>query len=169
MDCKVVVYYAPDYYKATNMHEFHILTVGDESWRVVEFDEHKLSKLGSVFITEGFMHWSLNEDKVLTLNLETEAFTESSGPGYTRGDVVKNTYLSTGRCLSLLRECGELSWEVWEMCRDTFEWRKSGEFSLEGHKSEFESTRCNVGITPVGWVKYLEALILCVICAGRRF
>ncbi|CAA0828471.1 Unknown protein [Striga hermonthica] len=164
MDLKVVVYIPPDPYTGVKVDEFHVLTIGeeDESWRVVQA-EPRVFKYKPVLITAGFMHWVLHDDRLLTMNLETEEFTESSGPDYSIGlsGEVKNTYLSTGKRLSLLRECGELYWEVWEMDPRMFAWRMTGDFSLEEHRSQFESTGKDVALIPVGWVKYLEVLVLC--------
>ncbi|GER43897.1 F-box family protein [Striga asiatica] len=167
MDLKVVVFIPGDPYIGVKMDEFHVLTIGegeddDESWRVVQA-EPRVFKCKPVLITDGFMHWVLHEDRLLTMNLETEEFTESPEPGYSIGPSgeVKNTYLSTGKYLSLLRECGKLYWEVWEMDPRTFAWRMTGDFSLEEHRSQFESTSKDVAIIPVGWVKYLEVLVLC--------
>ncbi|CAA0823268.1 Unknown protein [Striga hermonthica] len=171
MDLKVVVYIPSDPYTGVMVDEFHMLTIGegeddDESWRVVQA-EPRVFKDKPVLITDGFMHWVLHDDRLLTINLETEEFTESPGPGYSIGlsGEVKNTYLSTGKYLSLLRECGELYWEVWEMDPRTFAWRMAGFFSLKEHRSRFKSWNqfipLRLAIIPVGWVKYLEVLVLC--------
>ncbi|CAA0828464.1 Unknown protein [Striga hermonthica] len=159
---KVILFFPPDGYENKDKDEFHIITVGvnDESWRVVEFAA-KLSQFSRALITEGFVHWSLNDGKVLSMNIETEVFTESPGPNYTfgpggqRGDV-SNTYLSTGRSLTLLRRCWEFYWEIWEMDTRNFEWKMTGDFSLEEHKSEFESSAsCDGAIKIVGkWRKW---------------
>ncbi|CAA0833661.1 Unknown protein [Striga hermonthica] len=143
MDLKVVVYIPPDPYTSVKVDEFHVLTIGDddESWRVVQA-----------------------EPRVIDYEVGDGGFTENLGPGYSigqRGEVKKNTYLSTGKCLSLLRECGELYWEVWEMDPRTFAWRMTGDFSLEAHRRRFESRSKDVSVIPVGWVKYLEVLVLC--------
>ncbi|CAA0828473.1 Unknown protein [Striga hermonthica] len=165
---KVVLCFPPDQHEAVKADEFHILSVGEGSWRVVSF-EPRVSETSPVLITEGFMHWcTKNDEKVLSMNLETEVFTESFGPNcpnninnnVARKDF-QNTYLSTGKYLSLLRQCGEFVWEVWEMSPDTFAWRKMGDFSLEGQKRQyFESKSCDGAVKPVGWVKYLEVLVL---------
>ncbi|GER29444.1 F-box and associated interaction domains-containing protein [Striga asiatica] len=174
---KVVLCFPPDQHEAVKADEFHILSVGEGSWRVVSF-EPRVSESSSVLITEGFMHWcTKNDEKMLSMNLETEVFTESLGPDYpnninnnvARKDF-RNTYLSTGKYLTLLRQFGEFLWEVWEMSPDTFAWRKMGDFSLEGHKRQyFESKSCDGNVKPVGWVKYLEVLVLSTnITSGRN-
>ncbi|CAA0828472.1 Unknown protein [Striga hermonthica] len=174
---KVVVYFPPDPYALERKDEFHVITVGDESWRVV-LSEPRVSAFAPALITEGFVHWSTKDDKVLSMNLETEAFTESPGPAPkpaprpARDDdsddvIVKNTYLSTGRYLSLLRQWDNNLFEVWEMSPDTFAWKKTGHFSLVDHESKFESTDSDGAIIPIGWVKYLEVLVLCPNMRGK--
>ncbi|CAA0834832.1 Unknown protein [Striga hermonthica] len=120
----------------------YILNVGvDKSWRKVEFESTTPLGWHQLMISEGFMHWShYTANQVLTLNLETETFTETPGPNpVTRTGNVNNIYLSTGRYLSLLRCCGYNSWEIWEMSRpERGEWRKKADFSLEAHKGRFE-------------------------------
>ncbi|KAH6830026.1 hypothetical protein C2S53_001317 [Perilla frutescens var. hirtella] len=85
------------------MH-LNVLPVGvDNSWRHVQVEHlpHDFREsLGCTpLITEGFMHWAWDTEKVLTLNVETEIVTESVAPlPQTNEDMV---YLSTGRYLTL--------------------------------------------------------------------
>ncbi|GER38105.1 U2 snRNP auxilliary factor, partial [Striga asiatica] len=71
MDLKVVVYIPADPRTGVNVDEFHVLTIGegedddDESWRVVQA-EPRVFKYKPVLITDGFMHWVLHDDRLLT-------------------------------------------------------------------------------------------------------
>ncbi|KAL3629275.1 hypothetical protein CASFOL_026497 [Castilleja foliolosa] len=139
----------------------YILTIGvDNSWRTV--DSECLSSLATIYkttplITEGFVHWyNVVTNVVLTMNVETEIITETSGPTPKGKQNQRNTYLSTGRYLSLLRPCGEFCWEVWEMKpKIDYQWRKVCDISLEAHK-------CSTFDQPIGWLKYLEVLVFSV-------
>ncbi|CAA0834834.1 Unknown protein [Striga hermonthica] len=144
----------------------YILNVGvDKLWRKVEFEFTTPLRKNHLMISEGFMHWTHPPtNEVLTLNLETEIFTETPGPPPVAGTrYVDNIYLSTGRYLSILRRSGDYSWEIWEMSRpERGEWRKKADFSLEAHKGRFEELGIlhEEFLTPVGWVKYSELLAL---------
>ncbi|KAL3629228.1 hypothetical protein CASFOL_026450 [Castilleja foliolosa] len=157
----------------------YILTIGvDNSWRTV--DSECLSSLDSTrvhvvtpLITEGFVHWyNVVTNVVLTMNVETEIITETSGPNpeihlnnYLSTNPVchLNAYLSTGRYLSLLRPCGDFCWEVWEMKPNIdYRWRKVCDISLEAHKcTTFERFGINERhyLNPIGWLKYPELLV----------
>ncbi|KAL3629279.1 hypothetical protein CASFOL_026501 [Castilleja foliolosa] len=142
-----------------------ILTIRvDKSWRTVgmEFEPPYVVPLN----TEGFMHWyDVTNNEVLTMNVETEIITKTSGPiprvvYRNRGDI----YLSTGRYLSMLRPCGEFCWEVWEMKpKIDYRWRKVCDISLEAHKCStfqgFGSKQYEL-LIPTGWLKYLEVLLV---------
>lgn len=101
-----------------------ILTVGvDSSWRCVP-NEHLSPRvidllLKKPLITEGFMHWPSGGNDVVSLNVETEAIAVTPLPhlprDYYQGKGCRIEYLSTGRLLSMLISCAELSWDVWEM------------------------------------------------------
>ncbi|CAA0828474.1 Unknown protein [Striga hermonthica] len=168
----------------------YILTVGvDKSWRAVDLGhlsiEVTLALRFPPVITEGFIHWLRAENNtVLTLNVETETITKTPGPRPSRGILEHqvNIYLSTGKYLSLLRPCGEFSWQVWEMRPENGEWRKTGSVCLESRRSQFERLRLTqpigvlarplffnlrTGLIPVGWVKYMELLALSALYAFR--
>ncbi|KAL3629225.1 hypothetical protein CASFOL_026447 [Castilleja foliolosa] len=146
-----------------------ILTIGvDNSWRIVGSECKSLQSNGlfsTKLITEGFLHWCYTANNVvLTMNVETEIITETSGPiprvvYRNRGDI----YLSTGIYLSLLRPCGEFCWEVWEMKpKIDYLWRKVCDVSFEAHKynilKRFDFDEYNY-LIPTGWFKYLEVLV----------
>ncbi|KAL3629233.1 hypothetical protein CASFOL_026455 [Castilleja foliolosa] len=146
-----------------------ILTIGvDKSWRTTGSECVSLATTRALWsaplITEGFVHWcDIATNDVLTMNLETEIFTETSGPTPKGKPKQWNTYLSTGRYLSLLRPCGDFCWEVWEMKpKIDYRWRKVWDISLESHKcstfQRFGFHKYNY-LTPIGWLKYLEVLI----------
>ncbi|KAH6777573.1 hypothetical protein C2S52_006961 [Perilla frutescens var. hirtella] len=137
-----------------------ILTVGvDNSWRHVEVEHlpHNVRQLcyHTPLITEGFIHWAAerDNDKVLTMNVETEIITETNPPlpeAYLSTSTHKY-YLSTGRYLTLLVRREDLMWEVWEMkSAESGEWRKQRHFQFACEHPEF--------IWPFGWVKYPEVL-----------
>ncbi|KAL3629290.1 hypothetical protein CASFOL_026512 [Castilleja foliolosa] len=144
-----------------------ILTIGvDNSWRTIgsECESLATSKVftSAPLISEGFVHWyDTTSNEVLTLNVETEIITETSGP--TPEGNQRNIYLSTGRYLSLLRTCGQFCWEVWEMKpKIDYQWRKVWDISLEAHNcSTFERVGFNqyYYLIPIGWLKYLEVLV----------
>ncbi|KAL3625544.1 hypothetical protein CASFOL_030998 [Castilleja foliolosa] len=149
-----------------------ILTIGvDNSWRTIGKGSVSLAATHiynrTPLITEGFLHWyDIYSNKVLTLNVETEIFTETSGPtteGYQR-----NTYLSTGRYLSLLRPCGEFCWEVWEMKpKIDYRLRKVWDISFEDNKcSTFQRFKSYEFLFPIGWLKYLEILVFFTLSFG---
>ncbi|KAL3629645.1 hypothetical protein CASFOL_026867 [Castilleja foliolosa] len=171
-------------YKAVVLARFpkpvcFILTIGvDNSWRTV--GSECLSSVATTrvdkripLITEGFVHWyNRVTNAVLTMNVETEIITETSGPNpesylhnYLSTNPVHhlNIFLSTGRYISLLRPCGEFCWEVWEMKPNIdYRWRKVCDISLEAHKcSTFQRFRFNEYnyLVPRGWLKYLEVLV----------
>ncbi|CAA0828476.1 Unknown protein [Striga hermonthica] len=160
----------------------YILTVGvDKSWRAVDLG-HLSSKATRAFmstpvITEGFIHWFTVYSNIgLTLNVETEIFTETPGltPSRRISDHQRNIYLPTGKYLSLLRPCGEFSWQVWEMRPEIGEWRKMGSVCLESQRRRFKQLgliqptevntrplfKLRTDVVPVGWVKYMEVLAL---------
>ncbi|KAL3625545.1 hypothetical protein CASFOL_030999 [Castilleja foliolosa] len=105
------------------------------------------------------------EDKcfILTIGVDNSWRTtiETSGPtpeGYRR-----NTYLSTGRYVSLLRPCGEMFWQVWEMKPEIdYQWRKVWDINLEDYKCttfQLLDSRAVDFVQPIGWLKYLEILV----------
>ncbi|CAA0828465.1 Unknown protein [Striga hermonthica] len=169
----------------------YILTVGvDKSWRSVDL-RHLSSEATRAFwstpvITEGFIHWfCVRSNMGLTLNVETEIFTETPGlrPSQHIHEDQTNIYLSTGKYLSLLRPCGEFSWQVWEMRPENGEWIKMGSFCLESQRRRFKqlglilpteantrllSFRRRTHVVPVGWVKYMEVLALSSADVSRR-
>ncbi|KAL3629227.1 hypothetical protein CASFOL_026449 [Castilleja foliolosa] len=146
-----------------------ILTIGvDNSWRTVGSECESLHTkrfFCTPLITEGFVHWYIRDtNEVVTLNIETEIITETSGPIHrvVNGNR-QNMLLSTGRYLSLLIPCGELCWEVWEMKpKIDYLWRKVCDISLEAHKSttlqRFGPNEYNY-LMLTGWLKYLEVLV----------
>ncbi|KAL3629271.1 hypothetical protein CASFOL_026493 [Castilleja foliolosa] len=146
-----------------------ILTIGvDNSWRTIGKKSVSLRAtetfVNAPLITEGFVHfYHTASNEVLTLNVETEIITETSGPT-PKGKINQlNTYLSTGRYLSLLRPCGEFCWEVWEMKpKIDYQWRKVWDISLEAHKcttfQRFDFDEYSY-LIPIGWLKYLEVLV----------
>ncbi|KAL3629210.1 hypothetical protein CASFOL_026432 [Castilleja foliolosa] len=149
-----------------------ILTIGvDNSWRTVgseclsSLETTKVHVSKSIpLITEGFVHWYNGvTNVVLTMNVETEIITETSGPTPKGKQNQRNIYLSTGRYLSLLRPCGDFCWEVWEMKpKIDYRWRKVCDISLEAHKcSTFQRFRINeyTYLIPRGWLKYPEVLV----------
>ncbi|KAL3629269.1 hypothetical protein CASFOL_026491 [Castilleja foliolosa] len=147
-----------------------ILTIGvDNSWRTLGKESASLVAtqmfVRAPLITEGFMHfYHISSNKVLTLNVETEIITETSGPTPKGKQNQRNIYLSMGRYLSMLRPCGKFCWEVWEMKpKIDYRWRKVCDISLEAHKfSTFKRLDYNEYdeyLFPVGWLKYLEILV----------
>ncbi|KAL3629272.1 hypothetical protein CASFOL_026494 [Castilleja foliolosa] len=145
-----------------------ILAIGvDNSWRTIGQESVSLAAtqmfVSAPLITEGFVHfYHTTSNEVLTLNVETEIITETSGPAPEGNQ--RNTYLSTGRYLSLLRPCGKFCWEVWEMKpKIDYGWRKVWDISLEAYKlSTFNRLGYNEYdefLFPVGWLKYLEMLV----------
>ncbi|KAL3625548.1 hypothetical protein CASFOL_031002 [Castilleja foliolosa] len=144
-----------------------IFTIGvDSFWRTIGEETVSLAAThlftDTPLITEGFVHWyHIYSNKVLTLNVETEIFTETSGP--TPKVNWRNSYLSTGRYLTLLRPCGLFCWEVWEMKpKIDYRWRKVLDISLEDHKcSTFKGfgSKQPEGLISIGWLKYREILV----------
>ncbi|GFP90749.1 hypothetical protein PHJA_001218800 [Phtheirospermum japonicum] len=147
-----------------------ILTVGvDSSWRIVRTDHLPRSalRLCPPLTTEGFMHWAVGGDRgerkignqVLTLDVETEIVTVSCVP-FNYGGYDHWTYLSTGRCLTLLITCGKFLWEVWEMKLGNKggEWRKMDGVIIDLGARMFE--QFGFKLVPDGWLKYLEVLVL---------
>ncbi|XP_057785371.1 uncharacterized protein LOC131002893 [Salvia miltiorrhiza] len=140
----------------------HVLTVGiDESWRDVEV-HHLPDHVRSFFFhqspltSEGFLHWGSGRYCV-TMDVETEIITLSEAPHqYHENDYYY--YLSTGRCVSLLVACGDLSWEVWEMKAETGEWRKAlPNVELGAEKCRIQQFS-DGALEPLGWVKYPQVL-----------
>ncbi|KAL3629274.1 hypothetical protein CASFOL_026496 [Castilleja foliolosa] len=147
-----------------------ILTIGvDNSWRTVGSECESLQNkefFNTPLITEGFVHWyNINTNDVLTMNVETEIITDTSGPTHrvVNGNR-QNMFLSTGIYLSLLIPCGEFCWEVWEMKpKIDYRWRKVCDISLEAHKcTTFQRFGINERnfLIPSGWLKYPEVLVL---------
>ncbi|KAL3629276.1 hypothetical protein CASFOL_026498 [Castilleja foliolosa] len=151
----------------------YILTIGvDNSWRTVGSEclsslATTLVHVNNPLITEGFVHWyNVGTNVVLTMNMETEIITETSGPTPKGKRHQHNTYLSIGIYLSLLRPCGEYCWEVWEMKpKIDYRWRKVWDISLEAHQcsltQRFRFKEYNY-LIPIGWLKYLEVLVFVV-------
>ncbi|CAA0838455.1 Unknown protein [Striga hermonthica] len=168
MEYKAVIFYPPDgIYCAI----CHMLTAGvDKTWRDIDLGLISSDALkafhNTPLVTEGFVHWQNHRTHhVLTLNLETETFTETPAPLLPPAiGSDRNIYLSTGgKCLTLLRQYEVCLWQVWEMSRpETGEWRKKAHFSLEAHKERFKIPGGvpNNFLTPVGWVKYPELLAM---------
>ncbi|XP_057775976.1 uncharacterized protein LOC130994876 [Salvia miltiorrhiza] len=141
-----------------------VLTVGvDESWRQVEvhhLPNHVRRRLlaKTPLTSEGFLHWGWGKC-CATMNVETEIITLSEAPyQYKERDYY---YLSTGRCVSLLVACGDLSWEVWEMKAGTGEWRKAlSNVDLRAEKCRIQqlAPEDDAVLEPLGWVKYPHVL-----------
>ncbi|KAL8055729.1 hypothetical protein ABFX02_04G074500 [Erythranthe guttata] len=156
-----------------------IVTVGvDESWRRVCTQhlspESKILLGKDSVTTEGFIHYmnTFDDNRVLTLNVETETITEYAIPD--RGlDYKFRCCLSTGKSLSMLGKCGEGNyWEVWEMKSETGEWTEMYSIDLEAHKSKLDELygkkdRGSSIIVPMGWLKYHEVLILRFLHSAR--
>ncbi|KAL3613335.1 hypothetical protein CASFOL_012869 [Castilleja foliolosa] len=170
MEYKVVV---------TNMTSngpWGIITPGvDSSWRVIRTDHLGFLRFMATrppLITEGFMHWTYDGtpngrkigNQVLTLDLETEIVTKSCVPLDYDHDYVEEygswKYLSTGKYLTLLITYGKCLWEVWEM--KSGEWRKLEGVIIDLGTQMFE--QYGFELIPVGWLKYLEVLVLRVLC-----
>ncbi|XP_057785348.1 F-box only protein 8-like [Salvia miltiorrhiza] len=141
-------------------HGLVVLTVGvDESWRNVEvhhLPDHVRRCLlpQTPMNSEGFLHWARGR-YCATMDVETEIITLSEAP-YEYHES-KYRYLSTGRCVSLLVVCGDLSWEVWEMKAETGEWRKALP------NVDLGAEKCRIQpfgrvLEPLGWVKYPHVL-----------
>ncbi|XP_057776000.1 uncharacterized protein LOC130994896 [Salvia miltiorrhiza] len=141
-----------------------VLTVGvDESWRHVEV-HHLPDHVRSFFFfkapltSEGFLHWGEGR-YCATMDVEKEIITLSEAPyQYDESDYY---YLSTGRCLSLLVACGDLSWEVWEMKAETGEWRKAlpnVDLGAEEWRIQQLAPKDGAVLEPLGWVKYPHVL-----------
>lgn len=184
IEYKVVVTYISDW--RSRLVECTILTVGvDNAWRHVAIDKlsiptEDLLYLYEAFSTDnGFVHWaSRTGTRVFSLNAETEIVTLSPvplPPEYRDKSCLLATdeelmdrrvdnfrYLSTGRHLSLLIDCGDLLREIWEMRGESGEWRKLlPNIDLRAHKGELRRlTNENEEdfIVPIGWVEYLEVL-----------
>ncbi|XP_057775988.1 putative F-box protein At3g52320 [Salvia miltiorrhiza] len=141
-----------------------VLTVGvDESWRHVEVhhlpDHVRPFFLGETPLTsEGFVHWGRGR-YCATMDVETEIITLSEAPYQYHENNYK--YLSTGRCVSLLVACGDLSWEVWEMKAETGQWRKalpSVDLGAEKCRIQQFAPEADRLLKPLGWVKYPQVL-----------
>ncbi|KAL3629232.1 hypothetical protein CASFOL_026454 [Castilleja foliolosa] len=169
MEYKAVVLFCPGEDKKTMLF---ILTIGvDNSWRTVGSECKSLQTkefFDAPLITEGFVHWYIRDtNEVLTMDIETEIITETSGPIHrvVYGNQRK-ILLSTGIYLSLLIPCGKFSWEVWEMKpKIDYRWRKVWDISLEAHKWSLIQRNLNnqyEHLIPVGWLKYLEVLVFVV-------
>ncbi|KAL6524407.1 hypothetical protein OROHE_016078 [Orobanche hederae] len=146
-----------------------ILTFGvDDSWRNVGI-EHlptrccDIALYGTPLITEGFMHWTNDEDSVVTLNVETEKLTMFEVPLFFKSPK-QLLYLSTGRFLIALVGNGDLSWEVWGMKSETGEWKKVlPDIVLGGQKRKLQQLDSGGGkgkLVPIGWVNYPKVLTL---------
>ncbi|KAL3642959.1 hypothetical protein CASFOL_013774 [Castilleja foliolosa] len=148
-----------------------IITPGvDGSWRVVSTDHFGLLPWIVVhpLITEGFMHWTFGGkgsgrkigNQVLSLDLETEIVTKSCVPLDYDGECDHWNYLSTGRYLTLLITRGDCLWQVWEMKSGNGggQWRKLDGVVIDLGTQMFE--QYGFKLVPVGWLKYLELLVL---------
>ncbi|EYU46246.1 hypothetical protein MIMGU_mgv1a017669mg, partial [Erythranthe guttata] len=116
--------------------------------------------------TEGFAHWTdaKTHTLVLTLNVETETFTQYPVP-QGQDNYGDKYYLSTGKSLTLFDSGSNFFMEVWEMKLETGEWTKMYKIDLEAQKCNFEHFRskgCSFpfALKPVGWLKYREVLVL---------
>ncbi|KAK6142929.1 hypothetical protein DH2020_023277 [Rehmannia glutinosa] len=192
-DCSAIAYAATSMeYKVVNTcyfmngntdefeHDCAILTVGvDKSWRRVNIQHLSLTAKELLkrtpFATQGFVHWAQNNLRVvngepqyiLTLNVETEIFTQIPVPLVHGERLGCYHYLSMGSYLSLLIDCSEFSWEVWEMKPETGEWTKMPKIDLEAQKCIFEQLCCKYdssgsltcSLLPVGWLKSKEVLV----------
>ncbi|KAL3643124.1 hypothetical protein CASFOL_013939 [Castilleja foliolosa] len=146
-----------------------IITPGvDSSWRVVDTDHCGLLP-GMVqrppLITEGYMHWTFHgkdRNQVLSLDVETEIVTKSCVPLNYDREYDHWNYLSTGRYLTLLITYGNCLWQVWEM--KSGEWRKLEGVVVDLGTQMFEQFK----LFPVGWLKYLEVLVLRVVSLSTR-
>ncbi|XP_057775999.1 uncharacterized protein LOC130994895 [Salvia miltiorrhiza] len=145
-------------------HGLVVLTVGvDESWRNVEV-HHLPDHVRRFFFdkapltSEGFLHWGRGR-YCATMDVEMKVITLSEAPyQYHESNYY---YLSTGRCVSLLVACGDLSWEVWEMKAETGEWRKAlPNVDLRAEKCRIQQLAPEDGAVPepLGWVKYPHVL-----------
>lgn len=156
-----------------------VFTLGvDTSWRNVPIpylDIYARMCLGEPPLsTEGFLHWSPGRH-VLTMDVETELFTFSQVLIPPHSSVYQNRFFhwSTRSHLSMLVSRGEYSWDIWEMKRESGEWRK-----LEHKIIELGPQKCKLPhqefvsgydnyLRPLGWVKYLEVLAFRCWCEGR--
>ncbi|KAL3629266.1 hypothetical protein CASFOL_026488 [Castilleja foliolosa] len=151
---------------------FILTTIGvDNSWRIIDKESASFAAnqlfFSTPLITEGFVHfYHTASNEVLTLNLETEIITDTSGPTPKGKRNQWNTYLSTGKYLSLLRPCGDFCWEVWEMKpKIDYVWRKVFDISLEAHKCSIFQRFGFKGyevLIPTGWLKYPEILVFSI-------
>ncbi|KAL3619907.1 hypothetical protein CASFOL_034819 [Castilleja foliolosa] len=165
MEYKVVVT-SPTY-----TSQWVIITPGvDSSWRVIRKDHISLPRIMmcNPLITEGFMHWTFGGirdgrkfgNQVLSLDVETEILTKSCVPLNYDGEYDHWNYLSTGRYLTLLITYGECLWQVWEMKSENGggEWRKLDGVIIDLGTQMFQ--QFGFELVPVGWLKYLEVLVL---------
>ncbi|KAL3642866.1 hypothetical protein CASFOL_013681 [Castilleja foliolosa] len=148
--------------------QWAILTPGvDSCWRVVNTDCLELllrTVMRPPLITEGFMHWTFDGSRiirkignqVLTLDLESEIVTKSCVPLSYDAEYDHWKYLSTGRYLTVLITYGKCLWEVWEM--ESGEWRKLDGVIIDLGTRMFDEF--GFQLVPVGWLKYLEVLVL---------
>ncbi|KAL7122740.1 hypothetical protein ACP275_01G062800 [Erythranthe tilingii] len=157
---KVVLMHCSKYNEPLEILKCAILTVGvDKSWRHLHM---KNLSIGAPVTTDGFVHWPRSDDThVLTLNVETEIFTETPVPKV----CVQRPkyYMSTGKSLSLLVLCGGYSFEVWEMKPEMGEWTKLFKIDLEPLKGRFGhlvNKFCLAHIRLIGWLNYPEVLAL---------
>ncbi|CAH9143673.1 unnamed protein product [Cuscuta epithymum] len=149
--------------------QLKILTVGvDDSWRSVCTKHLRpLARSGLAEIsprtTEGFMHWLTSVSTVVTLNVETEMFEESSAPipqGHGVPGNPGSTWVSTGSKLSYLMKFERFGWHVWEMEPESKEWRKLPDIVIKDQKRKFQRLGLEKGqeVRPIGWIKYKELL-----------
>ncbi|KAL3636774.1 hypothetical protein CASFOL_019073 [Castilleja foliolosa] len=147
--------------------EWIIITPGvDSSWRVIRNGHLDLPMIvtSNPLITEGFMHWTFGDvrggsklgNQVLSLDMETEVLTISCVPLDYDGEYDHWSYLSTGLYLTLLITYGDCLWHVWEM--KSGEWRKVEGVIIDLGTQMFE--QYGFKLVPVGWLKYLEVLVL---------
>ncbi|XP_012856327.1 PREDICTED: putative F-box protein At4g09190 [Erythranthe guttata] len=173
--------YAPasNEYKVVRLYprnlESSILTLGvDKSWRYIDTTHISSEEVAKLLryrplVTEGFVHWvGWGRTCILSLNIQTEIITETRIP---QERLRITIFLSTWRSVTMLRGSRSgLSWDVWEMTMKpngkSGEWKKVPEIDLEAQKCRMEQhLECTLvpeGLYPVGWLNYMEVLVLCI-------
>ncbi|CAA0809525.1 Unknown protein [Striga hermonthica] len=138
-----------------------MLTVGvDKSWRYLVTDHMTEYTIGSVLVTEGFIHsisYSIYGYTVLTLNVETEVVMEMRAPFPVDSLSLMYWYLSTGKSLTVVHQVENGVFRVWEMVLGeyySYYWREWERQIVLG--SEFHDL---FHIQPVGWLQQMEVLV----------
>ncbi|CAA0818007.1 Unknown protein [Striga hermonthica] len=166
---KVAVALPPESEDSTTEAECcYIFTVGavNGSWRSVStahlsIADKKAFEGEPLTIEGGFIHWiALDNDRVLTMDIEKETIKETPLP-INEVDAQPTVFLSAGEYLSFLVQCGEYSWDAWEMKPKTGEWRKLRRITFGAHKSTFEQfDQLEWLIVPLAWLRYPDVLVL---------